>query len=81
MRFRCVYLIEPAVGEPLTYSGTWLAGQAAGLLLIAFAVGWIVYALTLRNGKLRKVPTYIGGERMDETRIPACRRAPDDMWK
>ncbi len=64
------YLIEPAVGPPLDFTGTWLAGQATGLLFIAFTLGWIAYALALRGGKLRKVPTYIGGERMDETRIP-----------
>ncbi len=63
-------LIQPAVGEAVTFSGTWWAGQASGLLLVAFLVGWMVYALALRNGKLRKVPTYIGGERLDETRIP-----------
>jgi formate hydrogenlyase subunit 3/multisubunit Na+/H+ antiporter MnhD subunit len=63
------YLIEPAVGQSLEFTGTWLAGRAAGLLLIVFVVGWMVYALTLRNGRLRKVPTYIGGERLDETRI------------
>ena len=69
-------LVEPAVGQPVTYSGTWWAGQASGLLLIAFGVGWIVYALTMRNGKLRKVPTYIGGERLDEARIPGVPKGP-----
>jgi formate hydrogenlyase subunit 3/multisubunit Na+/H+ antiporter MnhD subunit len=64
------FLILPAVGQPVTFPGTWWAGQASGLLLIAFLLGWIVYAFALRNGKLRKVPTYIGGERLDEARIP-----------
>jgi NADH:ubiquinone oxidoreductase subunit 5 (subunit L)/multisubunit Na+/H+ antiporter MnhA subunit len=64
------YLIQPAVGQPLEFPGTWWAGQAAGFLFSAFLLGWIVYALTIRHGKLRKLPTYIGGERMNETRIP-----------
>jgi formate hydrogenlyase subunit 3/multisubunit Na+/H+ antiporter MnhD subunit len=63
------YLIQPAVGQPLNFTGTYWAGQAAGLLLIAFALGWLVYAFAIRGGKLRKVSTYIGGERMEETRI------------
>ncbi len=64
------WFILPAVSEPVTFTGTWLAGQATILLLIAFLLGWLVYALTLRNGKLRKVPTFIGGESLDEARIP-----------
>lgn len=63
-------LILPAVGEPVTFGGTWFAGQATILLLVAFLLGWLVYALTLRNGKLRKCPTFIGGENLDEARIP-----------
>jgi formate hydrogenlyase subunit 3/multisubunit Na+/H+ antiporter MnhD subunit len=64
------WFILPAVGQPVDFPGTWWAGQATGLLLVAFLVGWIVYAFTLRKGKLRKCRTYIGGERLDEARIP-----------
>lgn len=63
-------LILPAVSEPPEFTGTWWAGQASGLLLLAFVIGWMVYAFALRNGKLRKCPTFIGGERMEEARIP-----------
>ena len=70
-------LILPAVGEPVDFPGTWWAGRASGLLLIAFLVGWIVYGFTMRHGKLRKCPTFIGGERMDETRIPGVPAGPD----
>jgi formate hydrogenlyase subunit 3/multisubunit Na+/H+ antiporter MnhD subunit len=62
--------ILPAVRQSVVFPGTWWAGQAAGLLLVAFLVGWMVYAFTLRNRKLRTCPTYIGGERLDEARIP-----------
>lgn len=71
------YFILPALNEPVTFPGTWRATQASGLLLVAFLLGWIVYAFTMRNGKLRKVPTFIGGERMDETRIPGVPVGPE----
>ena len=77
MRFPLPYFILPALNEPVTFPGTWWATQASGLLLVAFPVGWIVYAFTMRNGKLRKCPTYIGGERMDETRIPGVPVGPE----
>jgi NADH:ubiquinone oxidoreductase subunit 5 (subunit L)/multisubunit Na+/H+ antiporter MnhA subunit len=68
------HFIEPAVGQPLEFTGTWLAPRATGFMLIVLAGGWMVYALTLRNGRLRKVPTYIGGERLDQTRISGVPR-------
>ncbi len=71
------YFILPAIGEEVTFPGTWWATQASGLLLVAFLLGWVVYAFTMRNGKLRKVPTFIGGERMDETRIPGVPVGPE----
>jgi NADH:ubiquinone oxidoreductase subunit 5 (subunit L)/multisubunit Na+/H+ antiporter MnhA subunit len=71
------YMIQPAVGQPLEFSGSWLAARAAGLILIVFAVGWIAYGLALRHGNLRKVPTYIGGERLDETRITGVHKGAD----
>ncbi len=64
------FLVLPAIGQAVEFPGTWRAGRASGLLLIALVIGWIVYAFTLRNGKLRRVPTFIGGERLDEARIP-----------
>jgi formate hydrogenlyase subunit 3/multisubunit Na+/H+ antiporter MnhD subunit len=62
--------ILPAVSEPVAFPGTWWPGLASGLLLLAFLVGWLVYAFTLRNGKLRQSPTYIGGEELGEAQIP-----------
>ena len=46
------------------------AGRASLLLVVAIGLGWVVYAFTLRHGRLRACPTYIGGERMEEPRIP-----------
>ena len=69
-------LVRPAVGQPVAFAGVWWARQVAGFFLIAFVLGWTVYWLTMRDGKLRKVPTYIGGERLDETRIPGVPMGP-----
>lgn len=71
------WFILPAVGQPVEFPGTWWAGQASGLLLLTVLLGWIVYAFTMRNGKLRECATFIGGERMDETRIPGVPVGPE----
>ena len=59
------------------FPGTWWAGQTAGLLLLAFLMGWGLYAFTFRGGKLRACRTYIGGERLDEARIPGVPLGPE----
>jgi NADH:ubiquinone oxidoreductase subunit 5 (subunit L)/multisubunit Na+/H+ antiporter MnhA subunit len=71
------FFILPAVNEAVEFPGTWWAGQASGLLLVAFILGWTVYAFAMRNGRLRKCPTFIGGERMDETWLPGEPAGPD----
>ena len=49
--------------------GVWWAGPATLLLLLAFVVGLILYLLTMRGGKLRRVRTYIGGEKIQDVYI------------
>jgi len=49
--------------------GVWWAGVATGLILLAIAVGLVVYLLTMRGGKLRRVSTYVGGEQMQDVYI------------
>ena len=49
--------------------GVWWAGTATVLILLAVAIGLIVYLLTMRGGKLRRVRTYIGGEQMQDVYI------------
>ena len=71
------WFILPAVDQQVEFLGTWWAGQATGLLLLAFLVGWIIYAFTMRNGKLRECSTFIGGERMDEVYIPGVPAGAD----
>jgi NADH:ubiquinone oxidoreductase subunit 5 (subunit L)/multisubunit Na+/H+ antiporter MnhA subunit len=59
------YLVQPAVPGSEAFLGVWSAGAASAMILAALAAGALLYALTVR-GKLRRTPTYIGGERMEE---------------
>jgi len=49
--------------------GVWWAGLATIMILLSVAAGLIMYALTMRGGKLRRVSTYIGGEQMQDVYI------------
>ncbi len=65
--------IAPVVG-PVTVSGVWSPTLATVLLLVALAIGLIIYFI----GKIRvtrEVPMYIGGETLDpvETSVPGTR--------
>jgi formate hydrogenlyase subunit 3/multisubunit Na+/H+ antiporter MnhD subunit len=60
-------LIFPVVQTNI--SGVWWAGLATVLILLAVFVGLLIYLLTMRSGKLRKVRTYIGGEQMQDVYI------------
>ena len=60
-------LIGPAV--PGDFGELWDAGLATVLLLTAVGAGALVYWLTMRGGRMRRVETYVGGERLDEVYI------------
>ncbi len=49
--------------------GVWWAGPATLLLVAAFVIGLVLYLLTMRGGKLRRVRTYIGGEKIQEVYV------------
>ena len=49
--------------------GVWWAGMATALILVAIVTGLLIYWLTMRAGKLRRVSTYIGGEKMPDVYI------------
>jgi len=49
--------------------GVWWTGLATVLIVLSVVVGLIVYWLTMRGGKLRRVRTYIGGEQMQDVYI------------
>jgi len=67
--------ILPAVGAEAP--ATWSAGLATMLIVIAIIVGMMVYWIFMRTGKLRRVETYIGGERMSEVHISAVAPGPE----
>jgi formate hydrogenlyase subunit 3/multisubunit Na+/H+ antiporter MnhD subunit len=52
------------LGARLEVAGVWWSGLATVLIVGAIAIGLIIYLLTMRSGKLRRVRTYIGGEQM-----------------
>lgn len=60
-------LIFPAVGVELR--GVWWAGLATVLIIGAIAVGLGIYWLTMRDGRLRRVSTYVGGEKLEDVYV------------
>ncbi|MBT8039473.1 MAG: NADH-quinone oxidoreductase subunit L [Gammaproteobacteria bacterium] len=66
-------LVFPAVGagSELLEGGAWWSGLATALLMAAILAGGLAYGLFMRAGRLRRMPTYVGGERLDEVRVGA----------
>ena len=54
---------------PAEVPGVWWSGLATVLILLAMLIGLIVYLLSMRGGKLRRMRTYIGGEQMRDVYI------------
>jgi hypothetical protein len=50
-------------------AGVWWSGMATILIALAVLAGLILYLLTMRGGRLRRVRTYIGGEQMQDVYI------------
>jgi formate hydrogenlyase subunit 3/multisubunit Na+/H+ antiporter MnhD subunit len=61
------WLVLPAL--PAQVPGSWWSGTATVLILVAIVAGAVLYALTMAAGKLRRTPTFVGGERLEETYI------------
>ena len=61
------WMIFPVVAVDV--SGVWWSGLATVLIVLAVSFGIVVYLLTMRGGKLRRVRTYIGGEQMKDVYI------------
>jgi proton-translocating NADH-quinone oxidoreductase chain M len=55
------HLILPAMPEQVAFAGTWWAGPATLMLVVAFIIGLLVYFLSTA-GKARVCSTYVGGE-------------------
>jgi formate hydrogenlyase subunit 3/multisubunit Na+/H+ antiporter MnhD subunit len=58
--------LDGQLGGQLEVAGVWWSGLATVLIVSAIVIGLIVYLLTMRSGKLRRVKTYIGGEIMQD---------------
>jgi len=62
------HLILPAMPQQVTFSGTWWAGPATVILIVAFIMGLLLYLLgTVR--KARACSTYIGGEILETASV------------
>jgi len=57
--------IIPSIGLNIAYLGTWSPIIASVLIIIGIAAGLILY-LIFRQGRLRTVETFVGGEKADE---------------
>lgn len=61
------WMIFPVVA--IEVPGVWWSGLATVLILLAVFVGLLVYLLSMRGGKIRRMRTYIGGEQMQDVYI------------
>jgi hypothetical protein len=67
-------LIFPSV--QVDVPGVWWAGLATMLIVGSIVVGLLVYWLTMRGGKLRRVKTYIGGELLQDVYVSGEEAGP-----
>ncbi len=68
-------LIFPVV--QVDVPGVWWAGLATMLIVGSIVVGLLVYWLTMRHGKLRRVTTYIGGELLQDVYVSGEEAGPE----
>ena len=68
-------LIFPVV--QVEVPGVWWAGLATMLIVGAIVIGLLVYWLTMRGGKLRRVKTYIGGELLQDVYVSGEQTGPE----
>lgn len=68
-------LVEPMVGGPVALPGVWWAGPATLMLALAFAAGALGTWLAQR-GRIRRTPSWVGGERLDATYVTAVPVGP-----
>ena len=64
------------LGAQMEVPGVWWAGLATVLIVAAILIGLVIYALTMRSGKLRRVETYIGGERLQDVYVSGEQAGP-----
>ncbi len=67
-------LIFPVV--QVDVPGVWWAGLATMMIVGSIVIGLLVYWLTMRGGKLRRVKTYIGGELLQDVYVSGEQTGP-----
>ena len=68
-------LIFPVVAVEV--QGVWWASLATLLIIASIVLGLVIYWLTMRSGKLRRVETYIGGEKMADVYVSGAEARPE----
>ena len=68
-------LILPATAGEVVYAGTWWSGTGALLLGVAVGAGCLLYLGA--RGKVRRAPTYVGGEDLSRVRTSGVPASPD----
>ena len=74
---RFIFPVLEQHGIPVDVTGVWWAGLATVLIVVAIMIGLLIYWLTMRSGKLRRVSTYIGGELMQDVYVSGEAQGPD----
>ena len=61
-------LIFPAIAAEggTVVAGAWWSGVASVLIALSIFIGIVAYWLSMRAGKLRRVGTYVGGEKLED---------------
>ena len=75
-RLPLAYLVAPMVGGPVAIPGVWWSGTATWMLLIAFAAGAVGLWIAQR-GRIRRTPSWIGGESLETTWISGVSAGPE----
>ncbi|MFH1868185.1 MAG: proton-conducting transporter membrane subunit [Candidatus Omnitrophota bacterium] len=72
------YYIAPSVPGNLTFTGIWDSGLAAGLMLLAMVIGFIIYLIGTVS-KSRETEIFMGGETLKE--CPHMRVSGTEFYK
>jgi formate hydrogenlyase subunit 3/multisubunit Na+/H+ antiporter MnhD subunit len=69
------WLILPVA--PVAIDGVWWAGPATLLIVSSIVIGLVVYRLSYGASGPRRVPTWVGGERLDSSHVSGAPRSPE----
>jgi NADH:ubiquinone oxidoreductase subunit 5 (subunit L)/multisubunit Na+/H+ antiporter MnhA subunit len=75
-RLPLAFFVHPAVPGSEVFPGVWWAGPASAMIVTALAAGALLYLWSVR-GRIRRVPTYVGGEDLAEAYVTGEPAGPD----